>query len=186
MFFTSKRTCQKEFSDTVSAPYEPKQSDIYTQKSFSFKEYTITPLANFYINAKILSKKNYNNWLGNKEADLSPVDLALGWGEMSDDNVLKHINISQSGRWYRWKTKNSPIPLEEIKNNSANMHIIPLDDSILSTIDSACIGSTIELEGRLVNVTKENGWRWKSSLSRTDSGAGACEIIFVHHAKILD
>ena len=39
-----------------------------------------------------------------RESDLAPVDLALGWGRMSDEAILKDIQISQSGRFYFWHT----------------------------------------------------------------------------------
>lgn len=186
IFFSPKQSCQKEPSFGMTAPLQPEQNNLDYEDSFVFKEYSITPLANFNIQAKILSKKSYSTFLGDRESDLSPIDLALGWDKMSDDDILKHIRISQSGRWYRWRSKNPPIPLDEIKNNSANMHIIPLNNDILSTINSACKGSTIELEGQLVRVNHKDEWRWKSSLTRTDSGSGACEIVFVHHAKVID
>ena len=42
-------------------------------------KYTITPLARYTITAVVLSRERYHN---DREADLSPVDLALGWGPM--------------------------------------------------------------------------------------------------------
>jgi len=37
----------------------------------------------------------------------------------------------------------------------------------------------VELRGRLVEASRANGWRWRSSLSREDSGAGACELMLI-------
>jgi hypothetical protein len=74
-----------------------------------------------------LSSERYS--LG-READLSPVDLALGWGKMSDEAVLSKINITQSNRFYYWHVDAFPIPRREIEINSANMHMIPADDRI--------------------------------------------------------
>lgn len=45
----------------------------------------------------MIAKENYH--LG-EERELSPVELALGWGVMSDQQVLDQIQFSQSGRWY--------------------------------------------------------------------------------------
>ena len=35
------------------------------------------------------------------------------------------------------------------------------------------------LAGWLVQADASDGWRWRSSLSRDDSGAGACEVVYV-------
>jgi hypothetical protein len=37
----------------------------------------------------------------------------------------------------------------------------------------------VTLRGRLVEASGADGWRWRSSLTREDSGAGACELVLV-------
>ncbi len=120
------------------------------------------------------------------ESKLSPVDLALGWGQMSDQKILNQIEITQSNRWYHWQTESFPIPSSVISKSSANVHIIPKDDSIKDKIDDLCKGSLIEMRGYLVEIHKDNGWHWKSSLSRDDTGGGACELFWVDDLEILD
>lgn len=119
-----------------------------------------------------------------RESDLSPVDLALGWGKMSDERVLDSIDISQSGRWYRWRTDKLPIPMREIETHSANMHLIPANKSIKSTINRTRIGDIVEFSGNLIRVDAKDGWRWLSSLSRTDNGGHSCELIWVEKFEI--
>ena len=85
----------------------PQQQAIRDAQAFDFKGYHIQPLADFNLEARVLSTEHYR--LG-READLSPVDLALGWGRMSDDTVLARIVISQSNRFYFWRTDDFPIP----------------------------------------------------------------------------
>ena len=106
----------------VLAPNTPKQVKIAFPELVPFKNYTITPLAKFHIIAKVLSKENYNF---GRESELSSVDLAFGWGNMSDESVLDSIDISQSNRYYRWWTNTFPISRREIESHSANMHLIP-------------------------------------------------------------
>jgi hypothetical protein len=36
----------------------------------------------------------------------------------------------------------------------------------------------------LVEVRNNKGWFWRSSLTRSDSGNGACEVVFVEAAEI--
>jgi hypothetical protein len=148
-----------------------------------YEDYTVTELAKFRIKAKILSKKDYSF---SREADLSPTDLALGWGKMSDEVVLDKINISQSGRFYRWRVDSFPIPRKEIETHSANMHLIPANDAVANDINRVRKGEIIEMSGSLVEVVSNtDNWYWKSSLTRNDTGAGACELILVESIHVV-
>ena len=160
----------------------PQQESISSPVSHSVDKYTIKEIAKFSIKAKVLSKENY--YIG-READLSPTDLALGWGNMSDESVLEKIEISQSSRFYYWHVESFPIPQHEIQNHSANMHLIPANDSVKSEIGKIRKGDIIEISGSLVNVTSKDGWHWKSSLTRNDTGMGACELIWVKNLSIV-
>ena len=83
-----------------------------------------------------------------READLSPVDLALGWGKMSDEAILKDIKISQSNRFYYWRVDEFPIPRREIEMQSANMHMIPADAQIEKILKSIRPGQMVKLKWR--------------------------------------
>ena len=136
----------------------------------------MTPLVSFQIEARVLSAEHYSM---DREADLSPVDLALGWGRMSDESILKDIKISQSGRFYHWHVDSFPIPPEEIETHSANMHMIPANDDIEKQLKSARQGQIVAIKGQLIEAKANDGWHWKSSLTRNDTGAGACELVYV-------
>ncbi len=164
----------------VTAPDAPVQIDLKNAGSFAFDEYEITPLADFYLTARILSRKTYRY---GRESDLSPIDLALGWGRMSDEEVLKHFKISQSGRWYYWRAKKLPIPINEVSNSSANMHLIPATDEVKKELKKLKKGEVVELRGKLVLVKAADGWRWKSSLTRNDRGSRACEVFYVESVE---
>ena len=120
------------------------------------------------------------DYLMGREAEFSPTDLALGWGRMTDDAVLAQLAISQGGRWYRyrWKT-DPPIPLGEIVRSSANMHMVPADDAVAAALHDVDAGDRVRIDGWLVQVNTPDGWRWRNSLTREDSGGGACEVVYV-------
>jgi len=40
------------------------------------------------------------------------------------------------------------------------------------------------LKGHLVEITGPNGFHWRSSLSRTDQGAGRCELMWVESVEV--
>ena len=156
---------------------EPVQRDVQAAP-FRVRDYTLTPRARFRAEARVLAGERYRFA---READLMPRDLALGWGVMSDSSVIEQLAISQSDRFYFWKSRSSALPaqVEQIIASSANMHLIPASDSVARAIDRARVGQIIELEGMLVDVALPKGGNLRTSLTRTDSGAGACEIVYV-------
>lgn len=145
--------------------------------------YRITPLAEFQAQARVLSAHHYNE---DREADLVPVDLALGWKRMSEDEVLKRIEIRQNGRFYFWKTNAFPIPRTEIETQSTNMHLIPADEVIEQSLKSVQPGEIVVFNGYLVEVRARDNWHWRSSLTRSDTGDGACELVYVTSFEVRD
>ena len=171
-----------EQTDGVLVPTEPSQTSFSNKNSFKHNGYKISPQAKFDITARVLGRENYR--LG-RESDLSPIDLALGWKNMSDQRVLEKMEISQSNRFYFWRVKDYPIPRNEIVSSSANMHMIPANSVVASKLGEVHKGHVVRLKGYLVNISADDGWSWNSSLERTDSGNGACEIIWVEQAEII-
>ncbi len=160
---------------------QPEQRTAANSAEQSLNGYRIIPLADFSIEARVLSAKHYS--IG-READLSPVDLALGWGRMSDEAVLARIDISQSGRFYFWRTDNFPIPRREIETHSANMHMVPADKYIERKLEAIRPGQIVSFSGQLIEAQASDGWHWRSSLTREDTGNGACELVLVKSLSV--
>lgn len=151
--------------------------------SFRKGDYTYYPRARFDIEARVLSASRY---YFDQEARISPIDLALGWGPMSDESVINQIDIWQEKRWYRWEADHLPIPKNEVISYSANMHIIPDNKAIAEKLKTIRNGDIVHIQGYLVDVNKNTGWKWKTSITRTDEGKGACEIIYAKSLSIID
>ncbi len=169
-------------SNGVLVQRDPVQNILDRGEVWQKDNYTIKALADFDIEARVLSKELYSS---GREADLSPVDLALGWGSMSDSEVLSSLSISQRNRFYFYRWENQPPrPPAEIASHSANMHMIPANAQIEKTLKEVRAGQVVRLRGKLVAVSAPDGWRWQSSLTREDTGAGACELIRVESVEV--
>ena len=155
---------------------EPQQNAIVDLPEIRKKEVSLKPLASFDIRARVILAKRY--YFG-RAADLAPVDLALAWGSMSDQNNLGYFKFSQSDRFYFWSAKTLPVPREVVESHTANMHMIPGNAKIEKLLKDLRPGHIIHLRGYLVEAHAPDGWRWRSSLSRTDTGRGACELVLV-------
>ena len=161
----------------IPAAHEPVQTGTNLPPAFKHDDFTITPLANYKVTAVVLGSERYRN---DKEAELSPVDLALGWGPMSMSGVINELSISQSGRWYEYRWSNEP-PLDpsQIATCSANTHCLPADDNVRNELLAVKRHDLVTLEGYLVEVAGSDGWHWRSSLTRTDTGSHACEVFWI-------
>ena len=167
----------------VLAAHEPFQDAVGRAPSLSRKGYGIEPLARFSIEARVLRAERY--WF-DRGADLAPVDLALGWGAMSDTAVLEKLKITQGTRFYHWAPVEGtlPIPRWVIETHSANMHMVPADESVARVLKDARRGSIVKISGYLIEASAPDGFRWRSSLTRDDTGNGACELIWVERVEL--
>jgi len=167
----------------VVAPRMPEQLALDGAAPVFEKDgFRVAALASFRIEARVLGSKSYCCSSPNR---LAPIDLALGWGRMSDESVLGRLDISQSGRFYYWYYDGAPpIPRREIETSSANMHLIPATKVIARRLERVRPGSIVTLRGYLVEVRGEGGFVWRSSLTRDDTGNGACELIWVEEVEV--
>lgn len=168
--------------DGEIAPHEPVQTDIDTIAKARLGRWTLTPRATYDIEARILSREDYRF---DALASLVPEDLALGWGPMSDNRILVDFDISQSVRFYTWHPRTAlPIPREVVISHSANTHVIPADSHIREQLSRLRVGEVVRLTGLLVDAVRDDGARVHTSLTRTDSGAGACEVMLVEQVDV--
>lgn len=156
---------------------QPQQSEPANRATIRVGDYELTPLADYVIEARVLSRHDYSFDAGSA---LAPTDLAVGWGRMSDSTVIAQLELSQSARYFSWRWKNAPpIPTEEIVRSASNMHMIPADATAARELARVRIGELVVMRGQLVAARRSDGWQWTSSLRRDDSGNGACELMRV-------
>jgi len=169
--------------DGVLAAEDPRQTDVQDGGHIRVGHWTLTIRAHYQITARILGHERYRF---DSLSDLIPDDLALGWGPMSDNRILRSIDISQSDRFYFWRAPiTSPLPKDSIITHSANTHVIAHNALVAKQLSHLRPGQVVTLSGELVDGTRDDG-RWlKTSLVRNDTGAGACEVMLVNDV-VLD
>lgn len=174
---------KSRWPDKTLVPFEPVQKPLTTAiKPWKHKDYLIRPLANFDVTGRVLLTEDFRS---GREAELSPKDLTLGWGAMSHNQYLQQLSLSHSGRFYQWQAKEEGIDKDNVTRNSANMHFIPANDRVAAILKGIRRDDLIRARGYLVQVEAPDGWHWVSSQVRTDSGAGACELIFTEQLEVL-
>jgi hypothetical protein len=165
----------------VLAAEEPLQEVIDGARDIGRGPFLLRPRAEFSATVRILAREDYS--VGDFAA-LVPTDFAVGWGPMSDSANLDGIEISQANRFYYWRTDSWPLTREQIQTHSANWHVIANSEAVRQVLARLRIGSMVELHGQLVDIEGPEGSR-TTSLSRRDTGAGACEILLASSARIV-
>lgn len=159
----------------------PRQGEVAEPSSWSHGRYTVTPLASYELTAFVLSSRSYDE---GREADTSPIDLALGWGAMSDHEIVAEFDVTQRDRWYYLRWQGSPLARDEIIRSSANTHLLPASSELASRLELVQPGQVVRLQGYLVEVSAGDGWHWRSSLERGDTGDGSCEVLWVEAVEV--
>lgn len=157
---------------------EPMQTLLPPEtKPILYKGNVLQPLAEYQIRARLILQEGYRF---DNAAKVSTLDLCVGWGELSDSKILDKLRFNQTNRFcfYAW---DNPAPLDPnlIMKSMANMHILPENDDVVDVLSKLRPGQILNMRGYLVRVDYRDGGEWKSSLSRTDSGDGACEVMLV-------
>ena len=164
------------WSPGVLVADDPVQEDIQGAQPVPYRGIEMTPRARFAAEVRVLGHERYR--LG-ELAKAVPLDLAVGWGPMSDSAVLASIDVSQTNRFYFWHYEEGPpIPREDIESHSANWHLLPASASVWKTLSDLRVGDVVKLEGELVDLKGPN-FTINTSLTRQDTGAGACEVFYV-------
>ncbi|WP_156170778.1 hypothetical protein [Croceicoccus naphthovorans] len=181
--FLTLAACNAESRDPhVGTPQQSMMSEVATDVR------GIRKVATFQADVLVLARADYDGWIADDFAEYAPTDLAVAWGEGARADVHGRISIRQSGRFYYWRAGPEAWQDPRVRRfgkHSANWHLVPANDDVADAIDGIGRGDVVRLRGHLVDIFAPDGGRWKTSRTRTDQGAGACEIILVSEASVL-
>ena len=158
---------------------DPQQRNLETPRTFDARGHTFVVRAGYDITARVLRKEVYRVDGG---ADLAPVDLALGWGPMSDSRIVDLLDFSQMGRFFYWRPHDPatfPLVARDLVANAGQVHAIPATPDVERRLKRLRPGQIVRMSGSLVDVRGPGGFTWNTSLTREDKGAGACEIMWI-------
>jgi hypothetical protein len=179
------------YFDQINTSLEPVQNNlteiVKLQKELNGVTYYIEPKAEYEIEALLIGKEKYSSW---DIAQIIPYDLALVWGDFAVKENLEGVDYGQRLRHVSYSYSYDRISLsdEYMSSHISNNHVIPANEDVYQKIKRAKINRRIYLKGYLVRAyipMGENGNLsvLDSSMIRTDSGDGACEIIYVEEVR---
>src|ERR1700690_1692984 len=176
-------------SDCELAPALPVQTMITTPVSQPLRGHTLHLRASYDVYALVRHVQGYDHWwYHDSMRSLMPYDAVLAWGPSSNPEQTRNFTIRQFGRYYTWHTNESITPDRSrmFSESMANTHLIPANEELRGKLDLLEPGQVVRLEGYLVDVASPDLSRMlRTSLTRQDQGAGACEVMLVEGVTIL-
>ncbi len=138
------------FVGLTSIEEEPVQTDLDPWPSWEHRGHILEAVAEYEIEAVVLHRRPYNF---GRFSRLSPIDIALGWGVMSDPEVLTRLELRQHNRFYHFRWRDPPpTEIRAMEKQSANVHMIPADRPTRRALFGLRQGDVVQLRGRLVDV----------------------------------
>ena len=181
-YWHSRRPIKQPPGVLVSAP--PVQKNRAPKWLGRVGEWNVIAVARYHLRGRVLGTKRYHS---GPNSDLVPIDVAVGWNRMSDQAILDQFSISMGNRFFFYEWQNEPaIPPGEIQRSAANNHVIAASDDVRQVIRGLRAGQIVTMDGYLVNAIGPEGMTWNSSLTRDDTGNGACELFYVRNATAVD
>ncbi len=166
--------------NALKEPVQGEAVDAPFREARGSRTFTLTPRASYDVAARVGGTELYR---AGAAGALIPWDFVLTWGSVTKEPDWSHVSYVQTGRFYNWRSDDTLDP-GYVASHTANTHLIPATSRVLSALSHVRRGDVVRLEGDLVDVTGPDGFVWKTSLSRTDTGPGACETLYVRSVTI--
>ena len=154
-------------------------------------EALITPLYKYEIRGLVVADYDSENWLdyAHKSDPFNTRDLCLLWGANLNNDLHRRIEFKHGEFTCYWRADNwtdyGLFKNEQISNN----HLIPATDEIYRRIKQAAIGDQVMISGYLADysIKGPSGFSSvrQSSVVRSDTGNGACEVIYAAGFSII-
>jgi hypothetical protein len=153
-------------------------------------KYYIEPQFSYQISGLIVSYHDSASWVDITHAAaldfINTRDLCVVWGSNLKNELYRKLSFS-SGDWTCYVQSHDQeswqaFHPEQLSNN----HVLPATNEVEKTLADATYGDQLEMQGYLVNYERAGHPPARvSSITRTDTGNGACEIIWVTEAHFL-
>ncbi len=169
-------------------PLQQAQNTMPTTLNYEGVNYTVKPQYTYDITGLVVSYRHHD---GDKmlhklwNDHLNTADLCVVWGDNAAMPYLNDFTFWNGQFTCNFKTGDNEawrrFNLHQISNN----HLISADPYIRKQIEKVKIGDQVRVKGWLSSYQGESSGERGTSTTRTDTGNGACETIWVESFEIL-
>jgi hypothetical protein len=149
--------------------------------------YRVTPVYRYRLHGLVVSRRAHdgNRMLHRRWTDhLNVADVCVVWG----DNATADLSAFDfwSGQFTCFYRTEDPIAWRAFRPaQMANNHLLSDDPLIREHIAAVRVGDQIRLEGYLASYGNHSGFERGTSVTRSDTGNGACETVYVTRFDVL-
>jgi len=170
--------------------YRPPAQNEMFMAAFSFPyrgvTYHVKPVADYELRGLVVSHNDINAIadIYHTKDSIDTKDVCVLWGANLGTNDYRSVKF-WNGPWtcYYRHAGDTAFDGTGLSNN----HLITDSDAVRRAIDGVRVGDQIHLKGLLVNYQPAGvAWWRNTSTVRTDTGNGACEVVFVKELRTLE
>jgi hypothetical protein len=154
-------------------------------------EYGIKPVYDYDIAGLVVSRHDSATWWDYIHAashdHLNVADLCMVWGVNAADAAYLDMSFSSGQFVCYFQAHSASSAQAQYFRALSNNHVLTTDPSVASRIAHLRVGDQVRLRGHLVEYTHHHGFEFHrgTSVSRDDTGNGACETVFVRDMQVL-
>ncbi|MBU1443214.1 MAG: hypothetical protein KJ832_18215 [Gammaproteobacteria bacterium] len=154
-------------------------------------DYRIEPAADYDISGIVVSRHDSDAWWDWFHAasndHLNVVDICMVWGANARDGAYQKMSFSSGQFVCYWNTRDSNAAQSAYVRSFSNNHILTENPLTARQLRRLRIGDQVRLRGQLVTYRHNAGMAFSrsTSLTRDDTGDGACETVFVRDIEVL-
>ncbi|MCO6431446.1 MAG: hypothetical protein J5J00_11345 [Deltaproteobacteria bacterium] len=171
---------------------EPVQ-DNKEQLPFDFKymgtRYVVYPQASYELSGLLVSHNDITAWwdIYHDENSVDIKDICVVWGENLQPGVYKEVEFYNESVSCHYRPLTQKSQLAFNPRQFSNNHLLSGDETVRDTIRNLKIGDQIKIRGRLVNYHQAGYSELvrRTSLTRSDTAGGACEVIYVDELEVV-
>ncbi len=119
---------------------------------------------------------------------INVVDLCVAWGGAVREEIYKEYNFSNNDTFCVGVPKSEKSRGIEIDSMSNN-HLVTNSPSLVAELRKVRPGDQIRFAGHLINYARridgQGTWERHTSTVRTDTGDGACEVVYLNEFEVL-
>lgn len=173
-------------ADPLQTPTNAKPFSI----SLQGHTYAVTPQFDYHIVGLVVSKSDAMGWSNISHRDwgdyLNTNDLCVVWGDNASLVDLREFDFTHGDWTCYFQTRNGDEYRKFRGDQFSNNHVLPSTPALAAAFRDVRIGDQISIDGQLVDYSIDSRGTRHTSTVRTDTGNGACEIIYVTDFKFLE
>jgi hypothetical protein len=178
---------QKLQQDILDEPVQKPVRKPPIETSVNGVDYRIQPRYSYDLNAVVVSLHHSDSWWDYAHREwgdhVNIMDLCVAWGDSVRSGAYRDVSFDNSQWECHWRYS-SERAMQQFRNEQvSNNHIVTDDAALAKALRKVHIGDQIRLRGYLVDYTTFKDGRAVgtrvSSETRTDTGPGACEVLYI-------